>query len=280
MSMEKNYINCKCAVFATVFIIVLTSLCETDLYDQARLESFLARPMRICLVDNENGPEVPLRNRDGMLRYSGFMDRSGWSTNQVISGLMLAMTNYLSETDWADERKRRIAEVAAWHLSEINQPAVTNFFRWFNDTDNTSRMKLSTIPPMFRYTNLEPEVLGYMRTLCVRTNIYDKVALGVMYQMIDALESMPSELKTAATNRVARYMYFAIRNVTDSQGAQDVKLAGFIPAYSNSVQRLDLMRYVSTSATNSWERANASNVVERLSSMPSNQLNNVGWIAE
>ena len=278
--MEKNYINCKCAVFATVFIIVLTSLCETDLYDQARLESFLARPMRICLVDNENEPEVPLRNRDGMLRYSGFMDRSGWSTNQVISGLMIAMTNYLSETDWADERKRRIAEVAAWHLSEINQPAVTNFFRWFNDTDNTSRMKLSTIPPMFRYTNLEPEVLGYMRTLCVRTNIYDKVALGVMYQMIYALESMPSELKTAATNRVARYMYFAIRNVTDSQGAQDVKLAGFIPAYSNSVQRLDLMRYVSTSATNAMQRANASNVVERLSAMPFNELNNVEWIAE
>lgn len=75
-------------------------------------------------------------------------------------------------------------------------------------------------------------------------------------------------------------MYFAIRNVTDSQGAQDVKLAGFIPAYSNSVQRLDLMRYVSTSATNSWERANASNVVERLSAMPFNELNNVEWIAE
>ena len=87
-------------------------------------------------------------------------------------------------------------------------------------------------------------------------------------------------MKPAATNRVARYMYFAIHHVTDSQGWQDRELATFIPAYSNSVQRLDLMRYVSTSATNSWERANASNVVERLSSMPSNQLNNVGWIAE
>ena len=280
MSMEKNYINCKCAVFATVFIIVLTSLCETDLYDQARLESFLARPMRICLVDNENEPEVPLRNRDGMLRYSGFMNRSGWSTNQVISGLMLAMTNYLSETDWADERKRRIAEVAAWHLSETDNPAVTNFFRLFNDVDNTPRMKSETIPAMLRYTNLESEVLDYMKTLCVRTNIYDAVAWDVVYEMFKVLDTMPSELKTAATNRVARYMYFAIRNVTDSQGAQDVKLAGFIPAYSNSVQRLDLMRYVSTSATNSWERANASNVVERLSSMPSYQLNNVEWIAE
>ena len=280
MSLKKDCVVSKCVASVSVFVMVLTLLGDTNVYDQAQLESFLARPMKICFVDNENEPEVPLRNRDGMLRYSGFMDRSGWSTNQVISGLMLAMTNYLSETDWADERKRRIAEVAAWHLSEINQPAVTNFFRWFNDTDNTSRMKLSTIPPMFRYTNLEPEVLGYMRTLCVRTNIYDKVALGVMYQMIYALESMPSELKTAATNRVVQYFYFASHNVTDSQGSHDRQLANFIPAYSNSIQRLNLMQYVSTSATNAWERANASNVVERLLALPSNELNNIQWITE
>ena len=101
-----------------------------------------------------------------------------------------------------------------------------------------------------------------------------------MSDMFETLSTMPNELKPAATNRVAQYMYFAIGHVTDSQGWQDIELSRFVPAYSNSLQRLSLMRYVSTSATNDWERANAAQVVQRLESMPTNQLNDVSWIAE
>ena len=101
-----------------------------------------------------------------------------------------------------------------------------------------------------------------------------------MLDMFETLSTMPDDLKPAATNRVAQYMYFAIHHVTDSQGWQDRELANFIPAYSNSLQRLSLMRYVSTSATNDWERANAAQVVQRLESLPTNQLNDVSWIAE
>ena len=124
------------------------------------------------------------------------------------------------------------------------------------------------------------EVLSYMRSLCVRTNVYCKVETSVMLDMFETLSTMPDDLKPAATNRVAQYMYFAIHHVTDSQGWQDRELANFIPAYSNSLQRLSLMRYVSTSATNDWERANAAQVVQRLESLPTNQLNDVSWIAE
>ena len=60
----------------------------------------------------------------------------------------------------------------------------------------------------------------------------------------------------------------------------DGELSNFIPAYSNSLQRLSLMRYVSTSATNAWERSNAAQVVQQLESVPTNQLNNISWIAE
>ena len=33
-------------------------------------------------------------------------------------------------------------------------------------------------------------------------------------------------------------------------------------------------------ATNDWERSNAAQVVRRLESIPTNQLNDVSWIAE
>ena len=91
---------------------------------------------------------------------------------------------------------------------------------------------------------------------------------------------MPDAMKPAATNRVAQYMYFAIHYVTDSQGWQDIELSRFIPAYSNSIQRLQLMQYVASSATNAWERSNAASVVQALSSIPTNQLNDVSWITE
>ena len=250
----------------------------TNEYDQAQFEDLLVASVPYC--DYDALAHIPRRHRDRLQQYRWYMDRSGWSTNQILQALMLAMTNYLSEADWADARKRACAGVAAWHLGEIDLPAATNFLSRFNAQDDTPRMKLSTIPAMVRHTNLEPCVLEYMRTLCVRTNIYDQAATCVMDEMFETLKTMPDAMKPAATNRVARYMYFAIHHVTDSQGWQDRELANFIPAYSNSVQRLDLMRYVSTSATNAMQRANASNVVERLSAIPFNELNNVEWIAE
>ena len=231
-------------------------------------------------MDDEVGHSyVPLRNRDALAEFQGFISRHGWTTNQLVESLMFIMTNNITEANWIDADKRSAAGVAAWQLSEINLPAVTNFFRQYNDSD-TTRLKRYTILGMFPYTNLEPEVMDYMRTLCVRTNVYDRRAPDVMLNMFETLDTMPPELKPAATNRVARYMYFAIRHVTDSQGWQDRELASFIPAYSNSVQRLSLMRYVSTSATNAWERSNAASIVQALSAFPTNQLNDISWIAE
>ena len=119
-----------------------------------------------------------------------------------------------------------------------------------------------------------------MRALCVRTNVYRNVESIVMGDMFETLSTMPDELKPAATNRVAKYMYFAIQHTTRRMGWQDRELSNFIPAYSNSLQRLSLMRYVSTSATNDWERSNAAQIVQRLESMPTNQLNDVSWIEQ
>ncbi len=225
-------------------------------------------------------PYVPLRYRNSLPEFQWFFGKSGWTTNQLIEGLICAITNNVVDEKWADMGKQRIATVATRKLSEIDDPAVTNFFRVFNDSYDTPRLKVFTIPSMFRRTNLEPEVMTYMRSLCVRTNIYCKTEALVMRDMFETLETMPDRLKPAATNRVAKFMYFVIRNGTDTQGWQDRELTKFIPAYSNSIQRLSLMRYVSNSASNTWERSNAAQIVQRLEAIPTNQLNNISWIAE
>ena len=222
---------------------------------------------------------VPLRNRNSLPEFQRFIEHNGWSTNQLLQGLMFAVTNNATDANWADEAKRKTAGVAAWKLGEIDDPAVTNFFRQFNDSDDTDRLKIETVSPMFLRTNLEPEVLDYMRTLCVRTNIYSKIEAVVLLDMLETLDTMPDEFKASGTNRVAKFMYFSIGNTTVRIGVQDRLLAGFLPSYSNSIQRLSVMRYVSTSATNAWERSNASQVVQYLESLPTNQLNDISWIA-
>ena len=249
-------------------------------YGQEQLEECLYYIEPDDYFPNGEPPYVPRRNRDALSEFKTFFERSGWTTNQFVSGLILAVTNNLEAARSGDKRKRRVAGRAVWKLSEINRPAVTNFFRWFNDTDDTSLFKPKTVPAMLYYTNLEPEVLDYMRTLCVRTNVYDRIAPDVMLNMFETLETMPPELKLAATNRVARYMYFAIGHTTRGTGWQDRELAKFIPAYSNSIQRLQLMQHVANTVTNVYARANANKVVQALSAIPTNQLNDISWIVE
>ena len=262
---------------STVVTVILPFACGAEC-DQGGLERYLVLCKPYCSSGDE--PYVLPRYRDALADSKDFFESSGWTTNQFIEGLMCAMTNNITDRNWSDEYKRDAAGVAAWKLGEIDNPAVTNFFRQFNDSDDTDKLKIETIPPMFWRTNLEPEVLAYMRSLCVRTNVYCKVEYDVMRDMFETLSTMSDELKPAATNRVAQFMYFAVRHVTDSQGLQDIELSRFIPAYSNSWQRLSLMRYVSTSATNDWERSNAAQIVQRLESMPTNQLNDVSWIEQ
>ena len=264
-------------VVCTAVTAVLALACAAEC-DQGGLERYLVFSKPYCSSGDE--PYVLPRYRNSLADCRDFFESSGWTTNQFLEGLMCAITNNVTDENWPDEYKRDAAEVAAWKLGEIDNPAVTNFFRQFNDSDDTDRLKIETIPPVFWRTNLEPEVLAYMRTLCVRTNVYCKVESNVMGDMFETLSTMPDALKPAATNRVAQYMYFAIRHTTRRMGWQDRELSNFIPAYSNSLQRLSLMRYVSTSATNDWERSNAAQVVQRLESLPTNQLNDVSWIAE
>ena len=266
------------------FIAALASSCFVALkadnaWGQSDLEDWLDG---IIIPDYhpEGEPEdVPYRNRDSLPEFQEFFERSGWTTNQFIEGLMFAATNNMTEENWADESKRRVSRRAVWKLSEINVPAVTNFFRTLND-DCLVHYKLTAIPEMLYYTNLEPDVLSYMRTLCVRTNIYDSVASSVMTDMLETLSTMPDVIKPAATNRVAQYLYFSLHHTTKHLSYQDDTLAEFLPAYSNSIQRLETLRHIAATTTNSMTRANVQQRIDMLSAIPTNQLNDISWITE
>lgn len=271
-----NVIFCNAAMAS---VLILPLVVGADVTWQEMLERDLGSYWPQDYFPEGEPPDVPLRHRDAIEEFNYFLDRSGWTTNQFVEGLILAFTNNITPENFADRSKRHIAGVAAWKLSEINQPAVTNFFRICNG-DDSIRYKHRTILGMFPYTNLEPEVMSYMRTLCVRTNIYDTVATEVMFDMFDTLETMPDALKPAATNRVAQYMYFAIHHTTRQMAWQDRELAKFMPAYSNSIQRLAAMRYIESTATNVRQRARAQMEISRLTSLPTNQLNDISWIEE
>ncbi len=249
-------------------------------YGQEFLEDCLYHTEPDDYFPNGEPPYVPYRYRNSLPEYKVFFERSGWTTNQFIEGLIFAVTNNLDAAKSGDKDKLRIAGRAIWKLSEINDPAVTNFFRYFNDTDDISLFKPDTIPAMVYYTNLEPDVLSYMRTLCARTNIYDTVAYTTARIIYETLDTLTNDLKPAATNRVAKYMYFALHHATYGFLSPDRMLAGFIPAYSNSLQRLEVNQYVAETTTNALLRTCVQQEINRLSAIPTNQLNDISWITE
>ena len=224
-------------------------------------------------------PETPLRNRDALADYAGFMARTGWTTNQLVEGLMFAATNNSTPAKMSNETCQKIAGIAFWGLSKINLPQVTNFFRKCNE-DFPEYRNLGTFSGMFFYTGLEPEVIAYMKSLCVMTNEFSEVSDVVLWDMLRVLRELPDELKPVATNGVASYAYYAMNNLVSKQHVYDDELILLVPSYSNSLQRLSSMQYIAATATNTYERSNAAAIVQQLSAIPTNQLNDVSWIAE
>ena len=259
--------------------LALTALAESE--EQVLLEHRLRYGFERRDYYLEKAPVfVPKRYRNALPEFAGIISKNNWTTNQFIDGMICAITNNVKDDNWSDIGKQRIAKVAARKLSEIDLPAVTNFFRQFNESDNTTRLNDITIPAMFWRTNLEPEVMAYMLTLCARTNVFDNVEDVVMNDMVKTLSMLPSELKPGAANRVAKYIYFSIRHTKHSIAWQDRELSKLVSPYSKSVQRLSALRHVEATTANPQIRDWAHKEVESLSSIPTNQLNNISWIAE
>lgn len=272
--------NHKLIITATLFVIgVATAISASPLSEKVErlLEGEIIQDN--FMGEDDSLPDVPLRRRDSLARFTPFILRNGCTTNEFVEALKLAATNGSYSLEWTEDQKDTIAARALVSLKEIDCPDVTNFVRIVN-ADGKQNFRYVDFSASFIHTNLEPEIMDYMRSQCVRTNIYEGLVSTVMLDMLETLSTMPPALQPAATNRVAQYLYFAIGHTTDDQSWQDEELIKLVPAYSNSQQRLSLMQYVAATATNTYERAYAQKAVQALSAAPTNTLNNIPWIAQ
>ena len=90
--------------------------------EDSQSQKQLERGLYYCTPDDdldEDPPYVPLRHRDALKEFKSYLD-SGWTTNQVIEGLILAMTNNFAAALSGNREKGRIVGAAIWKLGEIN----------------------------------------------------------------------------------------------------------------------------------------------------------------
>ena len=269
-----------------VSVVALTVLAGQILaeehWPQQRLEEdLLIRGTSIDdgIFDAENVHYVPQWRRDAIAEYRDFIVKGGWTTNQLIDALILATTNHLQSPSWPARRDYVVASYAFRALSEINHPKSLSFVANIC-TNGVKDILGGGVAGMFRYSRFEPEVFDYMRKVCVMTNIYERWTADIAMDMETCFRDRPGYYSTSATNEFARYQYFVIHHVRSRNGLLDCQIRDFIPAYSNSVQRLNAMRYVANTATNRDQAVWATNQVNRLLALPTNQLNNVSWLEE
>ena len=152
----------KFITFAPAIAVLLSfAIADSLPYGQERLERWLYSIEPDDDPGDDEPPYVPHRSRDALTEFRAFFEGSGWTTNQFLDGLILAVTNNLVAANSGDWAKQRTVNRAMWKLSEINHPAVTNFFRiYIDDEGNVPTFEKGAISAMLYYTNLEPEVLA------------------------------------------------------------------------------------------------------------------------
>ena len=268
----------------TILAIIFSGLVGVSFAEGAwstdRLESFLRGSCRFIESDYDETDasyDIPGRMRDALPLFHDVFQESGWTTNELVEALIAVVSNGLQTVNLQDPDMRRSTVVAMRQLADINHPAVTNFFSSIVYEDIHGMEKI-VIPGLFRYTNLESDVVARLYDLCVCTNKYDESAPIVAWDLLECLSTVPEAERDAAKVRVAKYMYYSSRHISSSQTWQDEELANLIPNYSNSLQRLDQALFFIHNSTNAYEQAKALGQYNRLCAFPTNALNDVSWL--
>ena len=265
-----------------LFVFWAFAALAEDPYTQERLEKSMWFKGACPQDDFVNFPEpeyVPLWERDAIKEHSDFISKGGWTTNQLIDALILAVTNRLQKPSVLSHDDELIAGMSFSALSEINLPRANEFVLQLC-TNNVRMILADGVDGVYAYSRLEPEVFDYLYRLCVMTNRYSKVVGQVAMDIEKCLANVPDAQKPAATNRVAKYHYFVINHATASNGLVDDELSRLLPSYVNSIQRLRAMRHVANTTTHAGVLRYATNQVHRLEALPTNALNNVQWLEE
>lgn len=261
--------------------IVTAATSYAESWSRERFESFLRNSGRFFESDYDDvdEPEIPSRQRDAMPLFADVMAENGWSTNDLVVTLIDVVSNGLQAVNWESLDTKRTVAVAVRQLSDINHPAVTNYFVSIISNELHGLEKI-VAPSLFKYTQLEPEVMGVLWNFSMETDRYDKAASIVTWELLDCLSGLPESKRPAANQRVARFLYHSMRQVSSSQTWQDEQLAILVPSYSNSVERLEQMRFLMHHSSRAYERDKATAQFDRLSLMPTSTLNSVQWITE
>ena len=272
----RNEVKMKYILFSVVALCACLSRAVP--WTTERFESFLcsSRFVESDYID-EDGTDVPNRQRDAIPLFHDVMAENGWSTNDLVCALVHTVSNGLLSANWESAETKRTVAVAVRQLADINHPAVTNYFSTIASTDLHGLEKI-VIPALFKYTFLEQDVIERIQALSVQTNRYDSASPLVVWDMLDCLSSMPESERDDAKSRVAKFLYSSTRHVTILQSWQEEQLAKLVPEYSNSVERLEQTRFLIQHSTNDYERARLSRQFDRLNAMPTNTLTRVPWI--
>ena len=265
LSLIVGIVSCSCYSFGT--------------WDEARLSTLLRNSGRFVESDYDEDDEedVPNWERDALPLFKDVLEESGWTTNQLIQSLINIASNGLSNANWQNPDMRRSTAMAFKQLSDINQPVVTNYFHSVIGCD-LKGLESVVIPALFKYSHLESDVFDILYRTCIETNSYDRAAPEVAMGLLDGLNHVPLEDREAARRRVAQFLYYSMRQISSSQTWQDEQLAKLIPAYSNSIQRLEQVDYLRVCSTQEYEREKSLIQYNRLNAIPTNQLNDVSWI--
>lgn len=231
-------------------------------------------------VNYSEPAHVPLRYRNSYTDCSNFVDAVGWSTNRFLDGLARAFTNNQPRAGYGLAETAEIRRRGLLLIGDLPIPSATNLLSSFLKNEDMHDYHHLMITPLFQRTNLEQAVLDRVCECMADTNMYAKISSEVLVDMQETLRTMPDEGKAAASNRVARFMYHSLRHTNRALSWQDDELVKFLPAYSNSIQRLSAMRHVSDSAIVPKARGRALNEVSRLLQIGTNNLTNIEWLED
>ena len=218
------------------------------------------------------------REHDIVPYFRRYMEETGCTTNQLINGFIYLATNFVNNTIWNDAAlKSEVADNSWFALSAVNHPLARSFL--LQACTNSPNVKLAeALPGVFRYTNLEPEVFDYLRTVCVQTNRYEDCSAGIALVLRNVCRDLPSEVRPAATTNLCKYIYFSIGQSSEDQLALEHELVGLLPTYSNSYQRIEVLRNTMRVHPSEYSRNYAQRILRPLLRIPTNELNDVSWI--
>ena len=223
---------------------------------------------------------VPERHWNAFSKYEWCLQNGSCTTNQLIDALYEMATNIIHSGVQDGSEDYYIALNALNDISMMDCPYARDVIK-ICLTNEASDLKWWGAGALYRYSQLEQEVFDYFRIVYSSLGgVAYEQSIDPLFGLEDSLETMGDEGRVAATNRLARFEYFMVTNATCKNILIDRHLCALKPDYAQSRQRLAAMSVVASATTNAGGRVQAQAIVDTLSLVPTNELNDVSWLTD